>query len=161
MAWRILIALLAIIGSTSSIAADRYRVNLTRKDRNLYKIDGTAFLVQTQYCFVFGYGEEAVLTRYEVIFLQDGDKCDVRRVLKETTVSAGTYEVRLTREDDNLYSTLDGTFVRTSLCLNLALGEDSVLRMNGFGGGTVIFLDDGDKCDVEAIYSQVRFLAAQ
>ena len=112
---------------TTSGAAERYEVHLTRKDRNLYKVDGTSFWVQTQYCYVYGYGEEAVLNASEVVFLDEGEKCDVKQALKETSVSAGTYKVSLTREDDNLYSALDGTLVQTRLCLNLALGEDFAL----------------------------------
>jgi hypothetical protein len=148
--------ILTNLSATAVFPADRYKVNLTRKDRNLYKVDGTAFWVQTRYCYEYGYGEEAALNADEVVFLDDGEKCDVRRVLKESAVTAGNYQVSLTREDDNLYSTLDGTFVQTSMCLSLALGEDSILRMNGYGGGTVIFLDDGDKCDIEAVFSKVR-----
>jgi hypothetical protein len=142
-----------LLTTHAAYAADRYKVNLTRKDQDLYQVDGTAIWVQTQYCYVYGYGEEAALSSSEVVFFDDGDKCDVKRILKETRVNPGTYDVTLTREDDNLYSTPDGTLLRTSLCLNLALSEEAILRMNGFGG-TVIFLDDKDKCDVETVLSQ-------
>jgi hypothetical protein len=151
---RVLVALLALFFTSAAPAADRYNVNLTRKDSNLYKVDGTSFWVQTQYCYAYGYGEEAILSPDEVIFLEDGDKCDVKRILKEISVAAGTHEVTLSREDDNLYATLDGTLVETTLCLNLALGDEAILRMNGYGGGTVIFVNDADKCDVETVFSQ-------
>lgn len=157
---RLLLSALALalitLGVTIVAASDRYQVSLTRKDRNLYKVDGQPFWIQTRYCYVYGYGEDAVLSQYEVVFLSDAEKCDVKRVLKEMQPSAGTYKVSLSREDDNLYSTMDGLFVRTSMCLSLALVEDAVLRLNGYGGGRVIFLDDNDRCDVEGIFSQAR-----
>lgn len=147
---------LAIIGATVASAADRYQVSLTRKDSNLYKVDGQPFWIQTRYCYVYGYSEDAVVSSDEVVFLDDTEKCDVKRILKEMQPAAGTYNVSLSHEDDNLYSTMDGIFVRTNMCLNLALGEDAVLRLNGYGGGTVIFLDDNDRCDVEGVFSQAR-----
>lgn len=145
---------LATLGSSSAAAAERYQVSLTRKDSNLYKVDGQPFWIQTRYCYVYAYDEDAVLNSDEVVFLDDTEKCDVKRILKEMRTTAGTYNVTLSHEDDNLYSTLDGIFVRTSMCLSLALGEDAVLRLNGYGGGTVIFLDDNARCDVEGIFSR-------
>jgi hypothetical protein len=71
---RVLVALLALFFTSAAPAADRYNVNLTRKDSNLYKVDGTSFWVQTQYCYAYGYGEEANLSPDEVIILEDGDK---------------------------------------------------------------------------------------
>jgi hypothetical protein len=149
------LALMAF-GATANAAADRYQVNVTRKDSNLYKVDGQPFWVQTRYCYVYGYGEDAVLSQYEIVFLDDAEKCDVKRVLKEMQPSAGTYKVSLSHEDDDLYSTMDGIFVKTTMCLSLALSEDAVLRLNGYGGGTVFFLDDNDGCDVEGVFSQTR-----
>lgn len=146
----------AAFGITVAGAADRYEVSLTRKDSNLYKVDGQPFWIQTRYCYVYGYGADATLNQYEVVFLDDAEKCDVKRILKEMQPAAGTYQVSLSHEDDNLYSTMDGIFVRTTMCLNLALVEDAVLRLNGYGGGTVIFLDDDDRCDVEGVFSKAR-----
>jgi hypothetical protein len=151
-----LVLALTLSGAAVAAVGDRYQVSLTRKDGNLYKVDGQPFWVQTRYCYVYGYGDDAVLSQYEVVFLDDAEKCDVKRILKEMQASAGTYKLSLSREDDNLYSTMDGIFVRTTMCLNLALGEDAVLRLNGYGGGTVIFLDDDDRCDVEGVFSQAR-----
>lgn len=147
---------LATLGPGSVAAADRYQVSLTRKDSNLYKVDGQPVWIQTRYCYVYGYSEDAVVSSDEVVFLDDTEKCDVKRILKEMQPAAGKYNVNLSHEDDNLYSTMDGIFVRTNMCLNLALGEDAVLRLNGYGGGTVIFLDDNDRCDVEGVFSQAR-----
>ena len=148
--------LLAVSTGTHAIAADRYHVNLTRKDRNLYKVDGTSIWVQTRYCYVYGYGEEAALNDYEIVFFDSEEKCDVKRILREANVSSGTYNARLTHEGDDLYSTLDGTFVKTSMCLELGISEEAVLRMDSYGGGTVIFLDNDRRCQVEAVFSRIK-----
>ena len=150
----VIMVALTTLGTTAAIAAERYQVSLTRKATNLYKVDGQPFWIQTRYCYVYAYGEDAVLSSDEVVFLDDTEKCDVKRMLKEMHPTAGTYNVSLSHEDDDLYSTMDGIFVRTNLCLNLALGEDAVLRLNGYGGGTVVFLDDNDRCDVEGVFSK-------
>jgi hypothetical protein len=74
-------ALFFAAGTTAVLAADRYKVSLTRKDRNLYKVDGTAIWIQTRYCYVYGYGEQAALSASEIVFFDQGTRCDVRRVL--------------------------------------------------------------------------------
>lgn len=38
-----------------------YSVNLTRIGNNLYQIDGTNLLIETQFCYEYCFGEEAVL----------------------------------------------------------------------------------------------------
>lgn len=152
----VLALMLAVFGTAVAAAADRYQVNLTRKDRNLYKVDGQPLWVQTRYCYVYGYGKDAMLSQYDIVFLDDAEKRDVKRILKEMQPSAGAYKVSLFYEDDNLYSTMDGILVRTSMCLSLALGEDAVLRLNEYGGGTVIFLDGDDRCNLEGVFSEAR-----
>ena len=41
-----------------------YRVNITRKDANLYKVDGTDFYIRTKYCYEYCYSEEVILVVY-------------------------------------------------------------------------------------------------
>lgn len=142
--------------TSDAVARDRYEVSLTRKDRNLYKVDGQPYWVQTRYCYVYAYGEEAALNDYEVVFFDSEEKCDVKRILREASVSPGTYRVSLTHEDDDFYSTLDDMFIKTSMCLSLTVGGEAILRLNGYGGGTVFFLDEDESCDVEAVFSRVR-----
>jgi len=153
---RALVLLAALSATSSAFAADRYNVALTRKDRNLYKVDGKPIWVQTRYCYVYGYGEEAALSADEIVFLDSSEKCDVKRVLKEVSVQSGNYKARLTYDDDNFYSTLDGMFIKTNLCLELEISEETVLHMNGYGGGTAIFLTHDRRCPVENIFSQLQ-----
>lgn len=142
--------------ATAASAADRYAISLTRKGSNFYKVDGQAIWVQTRYCYTYGYGERASLGAYEVVFLDSDDKCDVRRVLKQADVTPGTYKVQVTQEADDLYSTLEGTFIRTSMCLNLAIGQEAVVRIGPGGYGTLRFLEGDDSCTVEAVLTPLR-----
>lgn len=139
-----------------AVAAGRYAVNLTRDSQNLYRVQGKQIWVQTRYCYVYGYGEKAALSASEVVFLDSGQKCDVKQVLGEADIGAGTYEVSLSHEGDDLYSTLEGVFVKTSMCFNYAFSEDAILRIGALGTGTVIFIDDERKCAVETVLSKLR-----
>lgn len=155
------LALLAIIvaglgAAPPAHAAERYAVSLTRKSSNFYKVDGQSIWVQTRYCYVYGYGELASLGPYDVEFKDSDDKCDVRRVLQQADVTPGAYKVQVTQEADDLYSTLEGTFIRTSMCLNLAIGQEAVVRIGVGGYGTLRFRDDGEECTVEAVLTQLR-----
>jgi hypothetical protein len=148
--------LTASLSAVPASAAERYQVSLTRKGSNFYKIDGQRMWVQTRYCYTYGYGEDAALSATDVVFLGAGDKCDVRRVLREMDVSPGTYKIRLSHEADDLYSSLDGTFVRTSMCLHLGIGEEALVRIDPGGTGTVLFDRGENRCIVEAVLSQMR-----
>lgn len=39
-------------------------VNITRKDADLYKIDGTDLYIKTKYCYEYCYSEEVILVVY-------------------------------------------------------------------------------------------------
>jgi len=79
-------ALVVLMLSAGSALAETYVVNVKRIDQDLYKTtDG--FYIETQYCYHYTYGEEAIL-RYEqysydnkIIFDND-EVCDVKRVFK-------------------------------------------------------------------------------
>jgi hypothetical protein len=42
----------------------KYKVNITRKDADLYRIDGTDFYIRTKYCYRYCYSEEVILVVY-------------------------------------------------------------------------------------------------
>ena len=58
---KLLAALAALISIQAAPAlAENYEVNLTRKGSNVYKIDGKDIIIQTRYCYVYAYSEEAI-----------------------------------------------------------------------------------------------------
>ena len=139
--------------------ADNYEVSVTRKGSNLYKVDGKNIFIHTRYCYEYGYNEDSLLQMNgysgEIIFLDSGNKCDVKAVYGSVELAPGNYSVTIDREDDDWYEIWgQGIYIKTSACLSLALGEDAVLSIATGGFGTLYV--EGDECMVEGVYSKMR-----
>ena len=142
-----------------SLAAN-YEVNLTRKGSNVYRVDGKDIIVQTRYCYVYAYSEEAILRTSgyggEVIFFDSKEKCDVKAVYGKSAQKPGKYAVTVSREDDDWFEVFGTNLhIKTLSCLSLALGEEAVLTIANSGVGRLRF-KDGDDCMVEAVYTKQR-----
>lgn len=157
----LLATLAALISLQAAPAlAENYEVNLTRKGSNVYKIDGKDIIIQTRYCYVYAYSEEAILKTSgyggEVIFFDSKDKCDVKAVFGLSKQKPGKYVVTVSHEDDDWYEVMGtGSYIKTSACLSLALGEEAYLTIASSGFGRLRF-KDGDDCMVEAVYTKLR-----
>ena len=157
----LLAALAALISIQAAPAlAENYEVNLTRKGSNVYKIDGKDIIIQTRYCYVYAYSEEAIFKSSgyggEVIFFDSKDKCDVKAVFGVSKQKPGKFVVTVSREDDDWYEVFGtSSYIKTSSCLSLALGEEAYLTISPSGFGRLRF-DDGDECMVEAVYTKLR-----
>lgn len=57
-----------------------YRVNLTRKDKDLYKEAGGVLFV-TRYCYEYVYGEDAIYDADRYVIRFENNSCDVARVI--------------------------------------------------------------------------------
>ncbi|MBO0943402.1 hypothetical protein N5J07_17340 [Comamonas aquatica] len=157
--------LLAALASMMSLQAapalaESYEVNLTRKGSNVYKIDGKDIIIQTRYCYVYAYSEEAIFKSSgyggEVIFFDSKDKCDVKAVFGVSKQKPGKFVVTVSREDDDWYEVFGtSSYIKTSSCLSLALGEEAYLTISPSGFGRLRF-DDGGDCMVEAVYTKLR-----
>lgn len=143
-----------------SVLAENYEVSLTRKGSNVYKIDGKDIIIQTRYCYVYAYSEEAIFKASgyggELIFFDSKDKCDVKAVFGLSKQKPGKYVVTVSREDDDWYEVLGtDSYIKTSTCLSLALGEEAYLTISASGFGQIRF-EDGDDCMVEGVYTKLR-----
>ena len=157
--------LLAAIAAMMSLRvapaqAENYEVNLTRKGSNVYKIDGKDIIIQTRYCYVYAYSEEAIFKMFgyggEVIFFDSKDKCDVKAVFGVSKQKPGKFVVTVSHEDDDWYEVFGtNSHIKTSSCLSLALGEQAYLTITPSGFGR-LRLKDGDDCMVEAVYTKLR-----
>lgn len=74
-------------------------------------------------------------------------------------VDAARYDVRVKRVGSNMYKDLkSGALIKTSLCLELPLGDEALLIWNCaldsemFGCGKLIFIDSGTSCQVDSVY---------
>jgi len=157
----LLAALAAMMSLQAAPAlAENYEVHLTRKGSNVYKIDGKDIIIQTRYCYVYAYSEEAIFKAScyggELIFFDSKDKCDVKAVFGLSKQKPGKYVVTVSREDDDWYEVLGtNSYIKTSTCLSLALGEEAYLTISASGFGQLRF-EDGDDCMVEGVYTKLR-----
>ena len=159
---KILLATLAVMISLQAAPAlaENYEVNLTRKGSNVYKVDGKDIILQTRYCYVYAYSEEVIFKSSgyggEVIFFDSKDKCDVKAVFGVSKQKPGKYVVTVSREDDDWFEVFGtSSYIKTSSCLSLALGEEAYLTIANSGFGRLRF-KDGNDCMVEAVYTKLR-----
>lgn len=159
---KILLATLAVMMSLQAAPAlaENYEVNLTRKGSNVYKVDGKDIIIQTRYCYVYAYSEEVIFKSSgyggEVIFFDSKDKCDVKAVFGVSKQKPGKYVVTVSREDDDWFEVFGtGSYIKTSSCLSLALGEEAYLTIANSGFGRLRF-KDGNDCMVEVVYTKLR-----
>jgi hypothetical protein len=140
--------------------AENYQMSVTRKGSNVYKVAGKNIIIQTRYCYVYASSEASILESNgyggDLIFVESNEKCDVKAVYGATNPTQGKYAVTINRESDNWYEIFGAnSFIKTSVCLSLALGEEAVLQLSGSGYGQLIF-KDGNSCMVEGLYSKMR-----
>ena len=157
----LLATLAALMGlQAAPVLAENYEVSLTRKGSNVYKIDGKDIIIQTRYCYVYAYSEEAIFKTSgyggEVIFFDSKDKCDVKAVFGVSKQKPGKYVVTVSHEDDDWYEVFGtSSYIKTSSCLSLALGEEAYLTIANSGFGRLRF-KDGNDCMVEGVYTRMR-----
>jgi hypothetical protein len=140
--------------------AETYKIDLTRKERNLYKVSGKEIYLRTKYCYSYAHSATSIFESYgrggTITFLDDDDECDVKYVLGGLTPDHGDYRVTINRDDDDLYE-IPGTdtFIRTSGCYSYAMYEEASMTLLQFGIGT-LNLADGSSCTIEGMYKKLR-----
>jgi len=91
-----------------------------------------------------------------VIFFDSKDKCDVKAVFGVSKQKPGKYVVTVSHEDDDWYEVFGtSSYIKTSSCLSLAMGEEAYLTIANSGFGILRF-KDGNDCMVEAVYTKLR-----
>ena len=92
----------------------------------------------------------------EVIFFDSKDRCDVKAVFGVSKQKPGKYVATVSHEDDDWYEVFGtSSYIKTSSCLSLALGEEAYLTIATSGFGRLRF-KDGNDCMVEAVYTKLR-----
>lgn len=158
----LLFAVLIVIGTADSAsAASSYQLTVTRKEKNLYKVTGKDLFIVTKYCYEYVYYADAILrtsgVASELIFVDQHSSCMVKAVYGPAEIKPGRYSVTISHEDDDWYEVVGkGMFIRTSMCLSLALADEAILTTNAFGGGELLFVEDEDECSVEGVYTPVE-----
>jgi hypothetical protein len=86
MKFRSILTIVLVATIPALAYAEYYKVNLKRVDQDLYKTT-TGVYIQTQYCFEFTFGDDAVL-KYEdysydnKLIFSSGTSCGVVKVFK-------------------------------------------------------------------------------
>jgi len=149
-----------VSASSNFVSAGIFDVFVTRKANNIYAIDGKSVIIQTLFCYAYAYGEESILkTRGyggNLIFTTSKQQCDVKAIYGMSKPSPGKYSVTVNRQDEDWYEVLGrNTYVKTSMCLSLALGESAIIVVNANGGDHIHF-EGGDDCFVKGFYSPIK-----
>ena len=73
------------------MAADYYKVKVTRKGQDFYVVDGQSIYIKTRYCYEYVYNSDAIVkidlpygySVGEIIFVDSsGSKCDIEKLLR-------------------------------------------------------------------------------
>lgn len=79
-----LVALLAFLMS-GLLWAELYRVKVTRKAQNLYRVEDAVgdVYIKTRWCYAYAYREDAIVDSDEMVihFLDSDDECDIEKFL--------------------------------------------------------------------------------
>lgn len=159
-----LIPRIALIGAIllplAAAQAETYNFGVTRKSKDLYKVEGKEIMIHTQDCEVDGYTEKATVksekSGIDITFHDTKQKCTVDGVFDATNrPKNGKYGVTITRvENDWFEVTGSKLFLKSEpRCLRIAIKEPATLEVSGEVGGYLIF-PSGKKCKVEGIYSR-------
>ena len=154
--------LIVLISFWSGVAhAERYSVTVSRQDSNIYEIKRSDILIVTKRCRVRARRDEAIIdtNSREVYFIDDEESCRIDYFLVPANLDQGRYEVTVTHEDDNMYSTLSyNMYIKTKICYEYEYFEEAIIDVNSFGYGIIFFLNSGASCDIEEIYVKKRRL---
>ena len=65
----------------------------------------------------------------------------------------GKYSITVTRENDDWYRVnRRAVYIRTRRCRIRARREEAILNISGRRSSKLIFLDEGESCDVEQVF---------
>lgn len=75
-----------LLATAVTAYADWYKVTVTRKGQDLYRVDGTSVYIVTRYCYEYAYSEEAVLKYKQYSYdnklvFDSGTTCDVEKLV--------------------------------------------------------------------------------
>jgi hypothetical protein len=134
-----LLALFFFAGPQPANAAT-YTVSVTRVSQDAYRDTMSGLVILTRYCYEYVYSQDAVLDYARGsggnLYFDGSSSCEVAGVRKSNA--------RLSRVNNDLYKDeLSGGYLRTSLCLELALGEEALVLQD-----RVIFLHSKNDCSL-------------
>jgi hypothetical protein len=117
-----------------------YEFNVRRVERNVYWDRSQRIVLMTRSCSEYASGDDVqVIIRgaTAIVLFQSGETCDLARASRPNAY--------VRRIADNVYANdLGGGIIRTSMCLDLTLGEHALVTSD-----RLIFLDSRNSCPLE------------
>jgi hypothetical protein len=78
-------AFLALLVGGLLMAAELYRVTVSREAQDLYRVEDAVgdVYIKTRWCYVYAYSEEALVDTDEMVihFVDSDDDCDIDKIL--------------------------------------------------------------------------------
>jgi len=160
MKLRLWYLILALGIAASSADAASYRVNITRKSRDVYQVVGKEIFIHTKLCLELSIMEDAILEMEgltgEIAFSGSGSRYRVTGVYGITEIAPGNYRERITWKGNDWYEVeLRDLMVKTSMCLALPMMEEVDITIGPSGSGTIQFRN-GTSGAVVGIYGRMR-----
>lgn len=64
----------------------------------------------------------------------------------------GVFQVNVRRVDKDIYRTDTGYYIQTRFCLQLALGDDAILRYEPYSYDNTLIFQDRTTCEVQKVF---------
>lgn len=79
----LLILGIALVSMSTTAYAEIYKIEVKRLDKDLYKVVGADVIIKTRYCYVYSYGDKAILDTdsRKLIFVDQSQTCDVAEII--------------------------------------------------------------------------------
>lgn len=135
-----LACLALFVPSSVHAQAEVYEFNVRRVERNVYWDRSQRAVLMTRACSEYAMGDDVtVIVRGDaaIVLFESGETCDLARASRPNA-----YVRRLA---ENVYANdLSGGIIRTSMCLELTLGEHALVTSD-----RLIFLESRSSCPLE------------
>jgi len=138
-----------------------YSFTVSWDSTDLYSISDDDRYIATQYCYEAVYLDKATLTvtrdgdnAVASLGFSNGENCEVQYVLKPSTIDAASYDVVVSRESTDTYSTLNrGIYINTRFCVEFVYFDSAMLHIDNLSADAIGTLDfsDGNSCQVRSV----------
>lgn len=144
-----------------TVSAEEYELRVERSGSNLFYLASENLYIQTEYCFSAQGALDVLLLvdghAGEMKFITDGSTCRVIGYYGKATLDAGTYPLRISRDDDDWYRIIDkDSALKTSGCLTQVEDVAATMILTEEGSGTLIIPATDEQCAITSVFTRVK-----
>lgn len=151
------LACFAVLFIGQLYAQSIYKVTAKRVAPNLYRIVEGNLLVKTSACLSLALLDPAILSQFEIKFIQENQDCMVTAIYRQIRMRPGKFRAYVVMQEIGFYQIAPNVYAQAPICLSLASGEEGILDWSGSGG--TLSIGEGvfaSQCMVEALYQIYR-----